>query len=204
MQLVRCAFGARMGASAQPAIAVVSLVLRPRARTQRATGLRIEADGEAAEVTIGPMPLRRGARDEAEQAAGPDPGAAWTEALERYRSMSVPERAAEVLATVAPALAEYWDSAELDPRQRLHATNHQALLEHMLPATRVGRVPYRTTAELGVTLAEAFNALVLARLLIPYDYFVGGSQVLYSISADGLAALERGDVAEVVARRLPD
>jgi hypothetical protein len=117
--------------------------------------------------------------------------------------MSVPERAAEVLATIAPALAEFWDSAALDPRKRLHTTNHKALLEHMLPKTGAGTVQYRTQVELGVVLAEAFNALVLARLLIPYDYFVGSSQVLYSISADGLAALERGDVAEVVTRRLP-
>jgi hypothetical protein len=65
-------------------------------------------------------------------------------------------------------------------------------------------VPYRTQAELGVVLAEAFNALVLARLLVPDDRFAGQSQLVYSTSADGLAALERGDVADVVARRLPD
>jgi hypothetical protein len=65
-------------------------------------------------------------------------------------------------------------------------------------------LPYRSQAEIGVVLAEAFNALVLARLLIPDDQFAGQSQLVYSISADGLAAVERGDVAEVVARRLPD
>jgi hypothetical protein len=118
--------------------------------------------------------------------------------------MSVPERAAEILARIAPALAEYWDSAELDPVERLHKTNQSALLRHLLPETTRGSVPYRTQAEVGVVLAEAFNALVLARLLVPDDRFAGQSQLVYSISADGLAALERGDVADVVARRLPD
>jgi hypothetical protein len=35
-------------------------------------------------------------------------------------------------------------------------------------------------------------------------YVSGGSDIKYAVSLDGLAALERSDVAEVVARRLPD
>ena len=57
--------------------------------------------------------------------------------------------------------------------------------------------------ELRITLAEALNALVIARLLINFDYGSGGSVIKYAVSPEGLAALERGDVAEVVARRLP-
>jgi hypothetical protein len=63
---------------------------------------------------------------------------------------------------------------------------------------------HRTLHDLQVTLSEAFQALVLARLLIPYIYQGGGvGGTLYAVSGDGRAALERGDVAEVVARRLP-
>ena len=59
--------------------------------------------------------------------------------------------------------------------------------------------------ELRVTLAEALNALVIARLLINWDRgSSGGSVIQYAVSPDGRAAVERGDVAEVVARRLPD
>jgi hypothetical protein len=154
--------------------------------------------------------LRRRAKDEVEQEGGPDPDAAWAEALERFSAMSVPERAAEVLATVAPAIAEYWDSADLKPIERLKGilktTHQQKLLEHVLPEIRVPMESDRTRRKLGVLLTEAFNALVLARLLIPYDYWASGSgsQLVYFVGPVGVAALERGDVAEVVARRLPD
>jgi hypothetical protein len=63
---------------------------------------------------------------------------------------------------------------------------------------------WRAKYELKVTFAEALNALVLARLLIHWEVGSGGSVGQYAMSPDGLAAVERGDVAEVVARRLPD
>lgn len=72
------------------------------------------------------------------------PATVWADALDRYRAMPLPERAAEVMATIAPALASSFDEA---------------------------------TWKHGIE---------------------------YAVSPDGLAAVERGDVAEVVGRRLPD
>jgi len=65
----------------------------------------------SAPVTIAPVSSRRRAGEKVEQEGGPDPGAAWAEALERFSAMSVPERAAEVLKMVAPAIAENWEKA---------------------------------------------------------------------------------------------
>jgi hypothetical protein len=56
------------------------------------------------------------------------------------------------------------------------------------------------------SLYEGFQALVLARLVVRIESSGPNKITLvrYAQSADGLAALERGDVAEVVARRLAD
>ncbi len=54
-------------------------------------------------------------------------------------------------------------------------------------------------------LAEAFQALELARMVFRIDESPRGETTCYyAISPDGKAALERGDVAAVVGRRLPD
>ncbi len=58
---------------------------------------------------------------------------------------------------------------------------------------------------LAVILREAFQALVLTRMVIRQEQtYKGATWVTYVNSPDGRAALERGDVADVVARRLPD
>jgi hypothetical protein len=50
-------------------------------------------------------------------------------------------------------------------------------------------------------LAEAFQALELGRMLFRIDETPGGDMMsYYAISADGAAALKRGDVAEVLER----
>jgi hypothetical protein len=158
---------------------------------------------------ISRVSLHRRAVDEVARAGGLDLGVAWADELERFAAMSVPERAAEVLSKVAPAIAESWEKTTwkggVGP---LHTTGSD-LLWLLIPETgiradRVTPEQHRTIRELRVTLAEAFHALVLARLLIPYDYGSGDTLTLYANSSDGLAALERGDVAEVMARRLSD
>jgi hypothetical protein len=54
-------------------------------------------------------------------------------------------------------------------------------------------------------LAEAFQALELGRMLFRIDETPGGDMMsYYAISADGAEALKRGDVAEVLGRRLPE
>jgi hypothetical protein len=58
---------------------------------------------------------------------------------------------------------------------------------------------------LAAILREAFQALVLARMLIRQEQdYKGATWVTYINSPDGRAALDRADVADVVARRLPD
>jgi len=83
---------------------------------------------------------------------------------------------------------------------------HQ-LLEPLVPQVRfkdLSPEQRMKLASLRVTLAEAFQALVLARMLIRQDPSGGlYSEAAYANSPDGVAALERGDVAAIVARRLP-
>ena len=151
------------------------------------------------------MPLFGRGGDEVKQADGADPGAALTDALERYRAMPVPERAALVLATVAPAIAESLE------QYGWNGVGHPKASEGYLTGLfypnvgirydRLSAEQHHARHDFEVTLSEAFHALVLARLLIPYYY--QHDVPLYSVSPEGLAALERGDVAEVVARRLP-
>ena len=137
------------------------------------------------------------------------PPTVWSDALERYRAMPVPERAAAVMATIAPALAQSFDKATWKQGIGPADTEGRSLLALLIPSARrpdkLSPEQWRAMHELEVTLAEALNALVIARLLINWDaYISGGSVIKYAVSPDGLAALGRGDVAEVVARRLPD
>jgi len=63
----------------------------------------------------------------------------------------------------------------------------------------------RNWLSLALILREAFQALVLARMVIRQEQtYKGASWVTYVNSPDGRAAFGRGDVADVVARRLPD
>jgi hypothetical protein len=51
-----------------------------------------------------------------------------------------------------------------------------------------------------------FQALVVARLLVGVELATnksGAGDIYYFVSRDGDAALDRGDVADVVTRRLP-
>jgi hypothetical protein len=55
--------------------------------------------------------------------------------------------------------------------------------------------------------AEGFQALVIARLVVGEEQHTnkwGAGDILYTLTRDGKAAVAQGDVAEVVARRLPD
>ena len=128
-------------------------------------------------------------------------------ALARLSALSVPERAAEVLAEIAPSLAAAWDEVDWSGLDRPR-TDMNTLLEPLVPQVRykdLSPEQRRDRAGLRWTLAEAFQALVLSRLLIRQDPSGSvNSDASYATSPDGLAALRRGDVAAVIARRLPD
>lgn len=62
-----------------------------------------------------------------------------------------------------------------------------------------------TWFSLELVLQEAFQVLVLTRMLIRRESeYRGATAVTYVLGPDGRAAQIRGDVAAVVARRLPD
>ncbi len=133
--------------------------------------------------------LHKSADDGSDPAA--DPSAAD---LARFSAMQLPERAAAVLAGIRPALEA--DVNFQDKTQR-------KLLEVWVPEPP-GRWP-DSLMPLWQLLAEAFAALEQARLVVGADAGrdSGGPVTFYWLSEDGHAALESGDVAAVVTRRLP-
>ena len=123
-------------------------------------------------------------------------------ALEYFAGLTVPQRAAELLETIATAIVRA-------PASWAPQMNHLLELQIPMPAKHWSDLSERQRADharLELLLAEAFQALVLARMLIRRETMgpQGGTIVSYANSPDGRAALERGDAAEVVARRLPD
>jgi len=116
-------------------------------------------------------------------------------ALAHFSGLSIPQRAAEILEQVAASLDQ--DALAMDQ-----------LLAPWLPESDwMGLSPEqrRSWLSLALVLREAFQALVLARMVIRQEQsYKGATWVTYVNSPDGRAALDRGDVADVVARRLPD
>jgi hypothetical protein len=137
------------------------------------------------------MGLRHKSSDEEHVAPQPDP---YGGALATFGGMSVPDRAATVLSGIASVLES--DTSFQNKTQR-------KLLDQWLPEPP-GRWP-PAFMELWKVLAEAFTMLEQARLLIAAqtDRSSGGALTCYWLSDDGRSALDRGDVAAVVARRIP-
>jgi hypothetical protein len=101
------------------------------------------------------------------------------------------------MSTVAPAIEQ------LD-----HYQGMAALLAPLLPDggwMKWSPEQRGTWFSLQLHLQEAFQALVLTRMLIRRESQARyGTDVTYAIGPDGRDAQSRGDVAEVVGRRLPD
>ena len=115
--------------------------------------------------------------------------------LDHQSPLTVPQRAAELLASVSASLDA--DALAMD----------QALAPWLPETDWEARSEQQRSdwLALALILREAFQALVLARLLIRQEQtYKGATWVTYVNSPDGRAALGRGDVAAVVARRLPD
>lgn len=141
--------------------------------------------------------------DEGSDLTGPEPvppSAAADQVaatFDRISEQPLPERAAELLNTIAPAIQvadEY--------------VGMRVLLAPWLPDSDwMNWSPEQraTWFSLELVLQEAFQALVLTRMLIRRESeYHGATSVTYMLGPDGRAAQSRGDVAEVVARRLPD
>ena len=116
-------------------------------------------------------------------------------ALAHFAGLSVPQRAAELLDNVTARLDE--DALAMD----------QALALWLPETDWTALSPQQRTdwLALAVILREAFQVLVLTRMLIRQEQsYKGATWVTYVNSPDRRAALGRRDVADVVARRLPD
>jgi hypothetical protein len=111
--------------------------------------------------------------------------------------LSLPVRAAELLTTIAPAIEQTDDYMGM-----------RVLLAPWLPDSDwMSWSPEQraTWFSLELILQEAFGVLVLTRMLIRREsQHKGATDVTYALGPDGRASLSRKDVAEVVARRLPD
>ncbi len=134
-----------------------------------------------------------GARPAAPSAAADQVAATF----DRISEQPLHERAAELLNTIAPAIQQADDYQGM-----------RVLIAPWLPdADWMKWSPEQraTWFSLELVLQEAFQVLVLTRMLIRRESeYRGATNVTYALGSDGRAAQSRGDVAEVVARRLPD
>lgn len=150
-------------------------------------------------LRCGPMPLFHHDRDEQGPAA-PDPTVdptRWQSTLAHYQGLSFTERAAEVLSLVGPALA---DGAK--------ASAGTLLAPFLAPIHNGDFDPpqdeWIAAVALEDVLQDAFQMLVFGRLVRRSELeYKGATEINYSLSSDGAAALGAGNAADVLARRLP-
>ena len=146
------------------------------------------------------MPLFHHDRDEQAPAA-PDPTvepARWQSTLTHYQGLSFIERAVEVLGLVGPALADGGKASAETLLAPLTAPIHDG--DFNPP-----QAEWTAAVALEDVLQDAFQMLVLGRLVRRSELqYKGATDINYSLSADGAAALAAGNAAEVLARRLPD
>jgi hypothetical protein len=113
--------------------------------------------------------------------------------LRHFNDLPLAQRAAELLTGISSQLQQGERSAM------------DRLLSPWLPDQYSDADRPDSWYTLKYVLAEAFQALELARMVFRIDESPRGpTTCYYAISSDGRTALERGDVAEVLARRLPD
>jgi hypothetical protein len=114
--------------------------------------------------------------------------------LAHLMELPLPQRASEIMPGIASQIPD-GAHAEMDRLQGAWLPDQNRDVDH--PDS------WWTLRSL---LPEIFQALELSRLIVRIDEDdnQGGTTNYYKISSDGQAALGRGDVAEIVARRLPD
>ena len=146
------------------------------------------------------MPLFHHEKDADEDRPGPgseDPGR-WRATLEHYEGLPFAQRAAELLAQIAPTL------------EGGAGASAQSLIDPLLPAIhdadlKISEEEWSAAVRLEVVLHDALQTLVLGRLLMRREFpYKGATDITYRTSPDGSAAVAAGDTADVLARRLPD
>jgi hypothetical protein len=138
------------------------------------------------------MPLFGHSKREGEDGAG-DNSPDYDALLAHFNALPLAQRAAQVLAGISSQLPH----GERSPMDRLMGA--------WLPDQYSAADRPDSWYTLKYLLAETFQALELSRMVFRIDETPqGDTTCYYAISSDGQAALQRGDVAEVVKRRLPD
>jgi hypothetical protein len=122
--------------------------------------------------------------------------------LEHFSGLEVARRAAEVLSCIVPAIDEFKRDQHRYPRMN-------ELLSRWLPepTSKWSAEQWQRYEALQLLLFEAFQTLVLSRLVTREEAgTVSGTatSIRYANSPAGRAAADRGDAAEVIARRLPE
>jgi hypothetical protein len=116
--------------------------------------------------------------------------------LAQLRALTLVERSAHLFSAIAD------DISASDHRPQM-----SSLLAPWLPDFGMKYTPEQWDEwfDLQLLLAEAFQVLVLTRLLVRREEADRwGTVVGYTMSADGHAALNAGNSADVIKRRLPD
>lgn len=127
--------------------------------------------------------------------------------LRHFDQLPLPERAAEVLdgfATLTEAAVPSMD--DLVSRWLPGVMSLDSGFQPPPALEQISWEQQATWYELRRVLEAALQALELSRLICRSESTTNhlGTVTGYTITADGTSALQRGDVADVVTRRLPD
>jgi hypothetical protein len=116
--------------------------------------------------------------------------------LAAVRALTLVERAAQLLSSIAP------DISASDQRAQMSSVLAQWLPDFGMDYTHE---QWDQWYDLQLLLQDAFQVLVLTRLLVRRESADRwGTVVAYTLSPDGHAALDAGNAADVIARRLSD
>jgi hypothetical protein len=136
--------------------------------------------------------------DSAAAAAAPDPER-YVKSLAYWQQLPYDQRAAEMLTLLGKVLEGSGDAFIAgNAVQPFLPDDFRANMDALTSEQ------WDTAVELEYTLHDAFQTLVLARLVIRHETeYKGATDINYKLSPDGRAALAAGNAKDVIARRLP-
>jgi hypothetical protein len=120
---------------------------------------------------------------------------------EHFAGLSLPDRCAEVLQAVPSANRSSNDPTGWQLISILRIWLPVPYADWSQPLHQLPEQQRATAWAVRLLIVEALQTLVLTRLLVLHSV---NDSWHYELSADGRAALDRDDVTDVVARRLPD